>query len=141
MNRGIRGKGAAIVAGIGLALGIAQGASAADFCIDYLAQGQRTIVGTGFKLPKSGKCKPFHGFTTYQGLTRAVSGAGCVASDGKHVRFGLVGVAGLLNLFYTIDLPLPLGPAGTISIASGDGAVQLASAPLAGPCPAVQQIP
>ncbi|HZR81488.1 MAG TPA: hypothetical protein VFD92_10370 [Candidatus Binatia bacterium] len=131
---------AAIVA---VAVASAQAARAADFCVDYVAAGgTRTLVGKGFKAPSAGKCKPFTGFTTWQGLTRPLYGTACTASDGSHLHFGLSGVGGTNGVYYNVDLPLPLGAAGTINVFLADGSVQLAGSPTGGFCnPIVQPIP
>jgi hypothetical protein len=112
---------ATLAAAMGLVAGLAGSASAADFCIRHYRPGYQAffdMVGKGFKLPSKGRCKPFLGFASSTQTPDAfdVTGSACTASDGSAVHFVLTELSrGSSSVsFIAIELPLPLGPSGTI---------------------------
>jgi hypothetical protein len=133
--------GAAVV----LVTGLAQKASAADFCISYYENviNPTALVGRGFKIPARGRCRAFLGFKELFG-TADVTGSACTASDGSAVNFVLTkstrqfGLASVLHL--TVSLPLDQ-QIGTIleQYANGNFANDLFGS--AGPCSSGVTIP
>ena len=122
---------------VGLVLGLAERALAADLCIAL--NGTETVVGKSFKVPKKNTCRPFVGFEERNGSYAAtVTGDGCVAADGQAMGLDLVAVhpaipAGVITLNklderIAINVSLPLDSGAQVSEASlydANGALQL----------------
>jgi hypothetical protein len=144
MNHGLWKRTAGVLA---LATTLGLGASAAragDFCLTYdVIGGTQAIVGKAFKVPGHGRCKPFMGLLGGGLSSLDVTGSACTASDGSHVRFALTALgAGGAPVFYHVDLPLPLGPAGSIGVYSAQFGQGFAQLPHGYPCnPSIVAIP
>lgn len=95
------------MATLALALTCTTSQAAADFCI---SAGARTFVGKRFKVPKAGKCQPWHGFV--DSISRS-SGSACAKSDGTTLLISVTtqwitqtfGYGVLFDMFY---FPLPI---------------------------------
>src|SRR5580765_5169613 len=84
---------------LGAALMLAATVQAKDFCVQtddsaIASPGSHTLfVGKHFSIPRSGKCKPWLGFTPNLHETPypsgQQSGVACTASDGTHVTFSI----------------------------------------------------
>lgn len=104
----LRRRAQVTVLGISLSLVGGLAAHAADFCI---ASGGVTYVGKSFRVPPSGKCKPWAGFIL--GLSgdpdNTTHGTACASSDGAHVDFALTTAieGGDDVLFDHLSLPKP----------------------------------
>ena len=130
-----RTRRAIATAAFGLALGTAGAAHAGDFCFDA---GLWSFVGQGFKVPRKGKCKPFHGYKEFAlGGTYLVTGTACTPVFGDFVDLSLTSQPNYTvdAMFETIRLPLKLGAPGTYRMQRTDGSWSSFAIPAPGaPC-------
>lgn len=115
-----------------LALFVASGSAAADWCFDSVSPDNPAppedpdilVVAGGFKLPKKGKCRPIVGFDvgyTNQVFPRPASGTACLDSAGTRLHVGIVIHATMVpgtttdsEIHFHMSLPYPALEGGDV---------------------------